>query len=87
MNVKFPYNESYWIMNVRFAQIVVVTDYHEIQAIADSFPALKLSSRELGMSNNKYVGVVFDGSVPGDGEIADLLLEAGVTLNSEDEGL
>lgn len=68
-------------MNIKFVQIVVAADYHDIEYIADSLVGLELSTRELGMCNGQYVGVIFEGSCPGDGEISDLLLECGVIID------
>lgn len=68
------------MIKTRIAFLVVVEDYHEISMIAEAIQGVKLSWREIGMSNQDYVGVIFDGLQPGDGEIADLLIETNITL-------
>lgn len=64
-------------MQVRFIQAVVVDDYHYFDLICDAFVGLTLSNREVGTTYKngvlKYVGVIFDGNSPGDGEIADAI--------------
>jgi len=76
-------------MKTRFLQIVVVSDYHELDLICDAFVGLELSNREIGTtitnSGLKYVGVVFDGCSPGDGELFDAISESGVIMETEDE--
>ena len=76
-------------METRFLQIVVVADYHDLDLICDAFVGLELSSREIGTttmrSGLKYVGVIFDGCSPGDGELADAMLASGVVMEVEDE--
>lgn len=75
-------------MKVDLKLIVVVDDYHDIEDIANAIVGLEVSSRELGTTwgpgnISKYVGVIFEGCCPGDGEIADLLLEADIELYDE----
>ena len=75
-------------MKTRFLQIVVVSDYHDLDLICDAFVGLKLSNREIGttITNRlKYVGVIFDGCSPGDGELFDAMLASGVVMDVEDE--
>jgi hypothetical protein len=68
------------MIKTRIIFLVVVEDYHDIGMIADAIQGVELSWREVGMSGPDYVGVIFDGCSPGDGEIADLILDADVTL-------
>jgi hypothetical protein len=75
-------------MKTRFLQIVVVSDYHDLDLICDAFVGLKLSNREIGttITNRlKYVGVIFDGCSPGDGELFDAISESGVIMERKDE--
>ncbi len=77
-------------MNARFAQIVVVDDYHSIHEIAESIirKNVWLKGKELGTTFGsgiestclKYVGVIFEGSCPNNDEITKLLDKAGVEL-------
>lgn len=66
----------------RFLAIVLVDDYHEFKYICDAFVNQDLSYREIGMyrlpfdTYSKYLGIIFEGTSPGDGEIHDALNEA-----------
>lgn len=69
-----PSTRTIYIMiqtKIRF--IVLVDDYHEIEHIAEAIQGVELSTRELGMSGSHYVGLIFDGNCPGDGEVFDLV--------------
>jgi hypothetical protein len=74
-------------MSERFAQIVVVDDYHDIEYVASSFPAKKLHSREIGSTvvqgRFKYVGVIFEGGGPTYAKLKTLLEESKVVLKDE----
>lgn len=69
----------------------MVEDYHDFSLIANAFPGMELSYKELGTSTNHkfktpytyYVGVVFEGTSPGDGEIADLLTALEIELDAD----
>jgi hypothetical protein len=76
-------------MNVRFIQLVVVDDYHDLDLIIQAFPDLDLSYREIGTTYTnstylRYVGVIFEGSSPGPGEVADIILESNIKLEDEE---
>ena len=73
-------------MKTNFVQLVVVTDYHDLDLICDAFKGLSLSNREIGVTSEygvlKYVGVIFEGDTPSDGEIEDLLQESEIELET-----
>lgn len=75
------------MINTRIAFIVVVDDYHEIGHIALAIQGVDLSHRELGTTHTlhglQYVGIIFNDSSPGDGEVMDLLAAAKIELNDE----
>ena len=71
------------MIKTRIVFLVVVKDYHDISMIADAIQGVELSWLEIGMSDKDYVGVIFDGGYsPNDGEIADLIIEADLTLTN-----
>lgn len=65
-------------MTVRFCKVVVADDYHVFDIICKSFFGLKLQYKEIGTLGQNYVAVIYDGNSPGNGEIDDCLLEAGI---------
>lgn len=56
-----------------FITICVVDDYHDIDYIAKSLPALKLHYHELGTTKvkgvTKYVGLLYSGAFPRETDI------------------
>ncbi len=69
----------------RIAFIVVVEDYHDIEMIADCIQGVKLSTIELGMSGQDYVGFIFSHQSPSDNEIHNFLVAAKIQLNNDYE--
>jgi len=70
------------MIKTRIIFLVVVEDYHDISMITNAIQGVKLSWREIGMSDEGYIGIIFDGCNPSVGEIADLLIETDITLTS-----
>ncbi len=72
------------MIKTRIAFIVVTQDYHDLAFIAHAIQE-PLSYKEIGMINSgaDYVGVIYSGHTPGDTEINELLLDAGITLDPE----
>ncbi len=70
------------MQNKRTVFLVMVDDYHDIDMIASSIQGVELSGLEIGMSGGQYVGVVYSGNRPGDGEVFDLLLDTGIQLDN-----
>lgn len=69
----------------RFIKVLLVEDYHDFDMICNSFLGEDtLSYRQLGQypldyrPYMGYIGVIFNGCSPGDGEIADAMHKAGV---------
>jgi hypothetical protein len=65
-------------MKVRFCKVAVADDYHAFEIICKSFIGLNLQHKEIGTFGKNYVAVIYDGNSPGDSEIDDCLLEAGI---------
>jgi hypothetical protein len=70
------------MITTRIAFLVVVDDYHDIAMIANAIKGVELSWREVGVSEKDYVGVIYDGCSPGDGEVMDLLIAADLTITN-----
>lgn len=78
------------MLTQRFIAVILVDDYHEFDAICNAFVGQDIGYRELGTyplpnrSYRGYIGIIFDGTSPGDGEITDALNEAGIQDNEID---
>ena len=69
------------MISYRVAFIVKVEDDAIIRGIPDMIQGIDLNYAQLGMTDGgMYVGVIYDSHSPGDGEIDDLLTQAGIKL-------
>ncbi len=65
-------------MNIRFCVAVLVDDYHDFDYFVKALQIANLSRQELGTYNGQYIGIIFNGCPPNDGEISNILLAAGI---------